>query len=97
MTQQQHLQQQQLQQQQLQQQQQHTNSYVYAYVPASGAQPNQLAATSPSATQVQGNQYYLHSQGGVVYVPRQVIFKRFLEYSQYSSNLFHILMFQKFP
>lgn len=61
---------------QQQQQQQHANQqYVFAYVPSGGSQQNQMAtAASPSASHVQGNQYYFHpSSGNVVYVPRQVV------------------------
>ena len=64
-----------LQQQQQQQQhsQQHTaNPYVYAYVPPNAAQTNSMAVASPSSSQVQQNQYYLHPSGNLVYVPRQV-------------------------
>lgn len=76
MTQQQYLQQQ-------QQQQQSNQQYVFAYVPSGGSQQSQLpntAATAapPSASQMQGNQYYVHPFGNVVYVPRQVYLSIFI-------------------
>ena len=48
------------------------NPYVYAYVPGStGTQASPIVA---SPGQVPNSQYYMHPSGGIVCVPRQVIF-----------------------